>query len=165
VNELERHHAVTQFLYREARLLDERRFAAWVALWSDDAEYLLPTTWIDGDLELREASPTEVHHLRSGSVMLQLRVQKLLTGTAWAEAPASRTVRVVSNVEVESRPDGLYVRSNVVLHRVRNTDDHEVHAASRRDLLVPDGDSWKIRRRDVLLAHGALVAANLEFFL
>ena len=40
---LEAHFSVSQFYYREARLLDERRFKAWVGLFTDDARYFVPT--------------------------------------------------------------------------------------------------------------------------
>ena len=161
----EAHHLVSQFLYREARLLDERRYEDWLALWAEDASYLMPTTWVDGDHGLREADDYELHHLRSGHFMLQMRVQKLITGQAWAESPASRTVRTVSNIEVREDNGSLLVRSNIVLHRVRSTDDMEVHAASRSDVLRPHGSTWSFTRRRVLLAHGVLHAANLQFFL
>lgn len=159
------HHLVSQFLYREARLLDERDFDAWLDLWTDDATYLIPTTWVSGFHDLREASDAELHHLRAGRSMLDMRVQKLTSGLAWAEEPASRTVRAISNVEVETAGDALHVRSNVVLHRVRHTDDVEVHAGTRSDVLVPMDGSWRIAKRRVLLAHGVLRTANLEFFL
>ena len=35
--------SVEQFLYREARLLDERRFHEWLDLFTDDIHY-----WMDG---------------------------------------------------------------------------------------------------------------------
>ncbi len=34
--------AVEQFLYREARLLDERRFHDWLDLFTDDLRYWMP---------------------------------------------------------------------------------------------------------------------------
>ncbi|HJZ18253.1 MAG TPA: aromatic-ring-hydroxylating dioxygenase subunit beta, partial [Stellaceae bacterium] len=34
---------VEQFLYREARLLDERRFHEWLALFADDVRYWMVT--------------------------------------------------------------------------------------------------------------------------
>jgi benzoate/toluate 1,2-dioxygenase beta subunit len=44
---------------------------------------------------------------------LEDRVYRLRTGHAWSQAPASRTVRMVSNVEVfASREERLMVRSN-----------------------------------------------------
>ena len=36
--------AVTEFLYREARLADEARYAEWLALWTDDGVYWVPAT-------------------------------------------------------------------------------------------------------------------------
>ena len=33
---------VEQFLYREARLLDERRFHEWVELFTEDVRYWMP---------------------------------------------------------------------------------------------------------------------------
>jgi 3-phenylpropionate/cinnamic acid dioxygenase small subunit len=34
--------AVEQFLYREARLLDERRFHDWLELFTEDVRYWMP---------------------------------------------------------------------------------------------------------------------------
>lgn len=159
------HHSISQFLLREARLLDERRFVEWLDLWSEDAAYLAPTNWANVRDGLREASDCELHHLRSNKDMLRLRVKKLDSGTAWAEEPPSRTVRCVSNVEVRHVDDTLGVRSNIVLYRVRYTDDVEMHAGSRFDRLVPTGKTWRIVRRHVNLAHGVFCADDFEFFL
>ena len=42
---LERWHRVQQFLFHEARLLDERRLQEWLALYAEDAEYWVPYAW------------------------------------------------------------------------------------------------------------------------
>ncbi|HKC07898.1 MAG TPA: aromatic-ring-hydroxylating dioxygenase subunit beta, partial [Methylomirabilota bacterium] len=48
------HQAVVEFLYREARLADEARYAEWLALWTDDAVYWVPaSTDPDADPETR----------------------------------------------------------------------------------------------------------------
>ena len=39
---LEAQRAVEQFLFHEARLLDERRFDQWLALWDEDGRYWVP---------------------------------------------------------------------------------------------------------------------------
>jgi 3-phenylpropionate/cinnamic acid dioxygenase small subunit len=36
--------AVVEFLYREARLADEARYAEWHALWTEDGEYWVPAS-------------------------------------------------------------------------------------------------------------------------
>ena len=38
----ELHFEIEQFLYREARLLDDGRFHDWLALFTDDARYFVP---------------------------------------------------------------------------------------------------------------------------
>ena len=38
------HRAVADFLYREARLADEARYAEWLGLWTDDGVYWVPAT-------------------------------------------------------------------------------------------------------------------------
>lgn len=188
MDDVVRHHLVSQFLFREARLLDERRFNDWLALWTSDATYIMPTAWSDDVTGQRWADADEVHHLRLDRPMLNLRVAKLTSGSAWAEVPASRTVRSVANIEVrdidagedvgESAAPGrsadlsdraggraLCVDSTVVVHRVRYTDDNEVHAARRLDLLVGEEGRWHLARRRVRLAHGRLLAGDLELFL
>src|ERR1700749_3765942 len=40
--------AVTQFLYREARFLDDKQWDAWLALYAPDVEFWMPS-WDDDD--------------------------------------------------------------------------------------------------------------------
>ncbi|MCB0962454.1 MAG: aromatic-ring-hydroxylating dioxygenase subunit beta [Acidimicrobiales bacterium] len=165
MDEVARHHEVAQWLYREARLLDERRYTEWLDLWTDHATYVVPTTRVNAQGGLRSAGDGELHLLRTGKDVLRLRIEKLRAGNAWAEEPPSQTVRTISNIEVSPELEGLLVRSNVVLHRVRYTDDTEVHAASRADRLVSVDGAWRLAERRVRLAHGALRAANFQLFL
>jgi 3-phenylpropionate/cinnamic acid dioxygenase small subunit len=43
---------VRQFLYREARFLDDNEWESWLALYAPDAEYWVPS-WDDDDQSLR----------------------------------------------------------------------------------------------------------------
>ena len=42
-------HRVEQFLFPEARLIDERRFAEWEELWDDEGIYWVPANGDDTD--------------------------------------------------------------------------------------------------------------------
>ena len=42
---------IEAFLYREARLADENRYDEWLALWTDDARYWIPSNSYDYDPE------------------------------------------------------------------------------------------------------------------
>jgi benzoate/toluate 1,2-dioxygenase beta subunit len=100
-----------QLLEREARLLDQLRFEDWLALFAPECAYWVPTTPKAGDPR-REVAITFDDRRR-----LEDRIYRLRTGYAWSQAPASRTVRLVTNVEVFSsqRDDIRMVRSNFLV--------------------------------------------------
>jgi benzoate/toluate 1,2-dioxygenase beta subunit len=103
--------ACRQLLEREARLLDQLRYEDWLTLFARECAYWVPTTPNAGDPR-REVAITFDDRRR-----LEDRIFRLRTGYAWSQAPASRTVRLVTNVEVFStgRDDIRMVRSNFLV--------------------------------------------------
>lgn len=96
-------------LEREARLLDQGRFEDWLAMYSPRCIYWIPAT--PGGDPRREVAVAFDDRRR-----LEDRVYRLRTGHAWSQAPASRTVRLVGNVEVFPwQEQGLRVRSNFLV--------------------------------------------------
>ena len=82
------------FVLREARLLDERRFAEWLHLFAEDGVYWVPT--LPG-----QATPQEALSLfYEPKALLAVRVARLERPDMHAQAPASRTVHHVSAIEV-----------------------------------------------------------------
>jgi len=97
---------------REARLLDGRQFEAWLRFYADECLYWVPSTPDGGDPR------REIAVMFDDRRRLEDRVFRLSTGFAWSQAPASRTVRMVSNVEVfaSDDPDQRLVRSNFLIN-------------------------------------------------
>jgi benzoate/toluate 1,2-dioxygenase beta subunit len=96
-------------LHREARLLDQGRFEDWLALYAAQCIYWVPAT--PGGDPRREVAVAFDDRRR-----LEDRVYRLRTGHAWSQAPASRTVRMISNIEVfPASETGVMVRSNFLL--------------------------------------------------
>ncbi len=81
-------------LEREARLLDQLRFDEWLAMYSPECVYWVPGTPEGGDPR-REIAVSFDDRRR-----MEDRIYRLRTGYAWSQAPKSRTVRMISNVEV-----------------------------------------------------------------
>lgn len=97
-------------LEREARLLDEGRYEEWLGLFAPQCVY-----WIPG--RPGAADPRrEVSVAFDDRRRLEDRIYRLRTGSAWSQTPASRTVRLVSNVEVFEHS---MVRSNLLVHEFR----------------------------------------------
>lgn len=88
---------VERFLTAEARLLDERRFDEWEALFTDDAVYWLPISPDGG-------STGAVSIIHDDRRRLHERVYRLTQTPVLDQNPPSRTVHFVSNVEVEPGP-------------------------------------------------------------
>ena len=57
---------MTEFLYREARLADEARYAEWLALWTDDGVYWVPAT-TDPAADPRSTSRTSTTTARAST--------------------------------------------------------------------------------------------------
>lgn len=114
---------VQSFLYREARLLDDRRWDEWLECYSPDAEFWMPA-WTDDD-ELTGDPHSEISLIyypnRQG---LEDRVYRLNTGRSAASTPEARTCHSVNNIElIERRGDKVDVRYNwhTLSHRMQET--------------------------------------------
>jgi 3-phenylpropionate/cinnamic acid dioxygenase small subunit len=163
-------HEIEQFLYHEARLLDERRFAEWYELLADDIRYVMPTRYNRTRREAaREfAAADEAQLFDEDKQSLAQRIRRLASGTAWAEDPPSRTRHFVSNVVVHStvNPGEFEVDCYYLLYRSRLEREVEIFAGMRQDLLrrVATATGWQVARRRIILDQTVVLARNLSFF-
>jgi 3-phenylpropionate/cinnamic acid dioxygenase small subunit len=147
---------IQQFLVREARLLDERRFEEWLEIFTDDAVY-----WMPGRTNPYHSGKVEdsIHKARDLAVFedtkstLATRVARLRTGLAWAEEPPSRTRHLITNIEVEPQPDPsqLKVRSNFLVYRAQLEQDKDFFIGMRDDSLRRVNGDWKIASRAIVM--------------
>ena len=82
-----------RLIEREARLLDQLRYDDWLAMYTPECVYWVPSTPNAGDPR------REIAIMFDDRRRLEDRVYRLRTGFAWSQAPASRTVRLITNVE------------------------------------------------------------------
>ena len=85
---------VEAFVLREARLLDEQRYAEWLDLFAEDAVYWIPT-------RPNQQSPQEaLSIIYEPKSLLSMRVERLSRREMHVQTPPSRTVHHVSAIEV-----------------------------------------------------------------
>ncbi|MFC5181350.1 aromatic-ring-hydroxylating dioxygenase subunit beta [Actinomadura harenae] len=158
-------HEVEQFLFREADLLDRHEFDAWLELFADDLRYVMPIrlNLPSKDGETRE-SEQALALFDDDKPFLEARVRKLRTGSAWAEEPPSRTVRLVTNVMVGA-PDpetgDFAVTSRFLLNRNRHEDEEDTYAGSRADRFRRTSDGLRIFERRIMLNQSVVLSKNL----
>jgi p-cumate 2,3-dioxygenase beta subunit len=107
--------AVEDFLFEEAALLDEWRLDEWLALFSEDCTYSVPST------DAPDADPSDTLFLIADDASrLRSRVEQLLGKTTWSENPRARTRRLLANVRIR-RTEGAraWVTANFAVHRYR----------------------------------------------
>ena len=86
---------IEKFLYREVRLLDERRFEEWTDLFAEDGYYWVP------------AYPNQNDPYKAVSIffddkdLMRTRLSRLDHPKVHAQKPPSRTVHIVSNIEID----------------------------------------------------------------
>ena len=150
---------VESFLYREARLMDEHAYDEWLALWTADALYWVPCNEDDFDPE-RHVSIVYENRAR-----LEDRIARLKSGAAYAQDPKSRLSRVVGNVEIEDTDaTEMIVRSTFNLTAMRRS-RIDIFAGRSIHKLRPDGDSFKMAYKKVLLINNDAVINNLTFLI
>lgn len=168
MNELELWHDVNRFLFKEARLLDERRFREWLKLFSEDTLYWAPmlSNRTGKDLRRERSKYGEMAHFEEDKRSLTGRVDRLETGMAWAESPPSRTRHLVSNVEIEktSKAQEIKVRSAFLLYRTHLETDEEIYGGCREDVLRGSPGSWLIARRTIVIDQAVTLGKNLGIF-
>jgi p-cumate 2,3-dioxygenase subunit beta len=109
------HREVEAFIYDEAALLDSWKLDEWLTLFTDDAQYVVPTTDLpDGDPR------SDLVFIDDNLTRLQGRVKRLNSRHAHREYPSSRTRRIISNVRITSIADGeASVEASFVIYRFR----------------------------------------------
>jgi ethylbenzene dioxygenase subunit beta len=161
---------VTEFLYQEAELLDEGRLREWLDLLTDDVRYQVPIriTKEQGPEAGVTGVVEDAYHLDEDRDSIEMRVERLETGFAWAEDPPSRIRHFVSNIrvaEVPERHGEVAVRSSVLVYRSRwDEPSYDILSARRLDVLRRVDGGWKLAERRVILDNTTLPTLNLSFF-
>lgn len=141
---------VEQFLFHEARLLDEARFADWLALYTPTATYWVPS-------QPGQESPHDtVSIVYDDRRLLETRVRRLVNPGIHAQTPPSRTSRLVGNIVLRDlaprETEGVAVESRLQVVEFRR-DRQRLLAGAVRHHLLPEGDSFRIQSKRVELVN------------
>jgi 3-phenylpropionate/cinnamic acid dioxygenase small subunit len=130
------------FLLHEARMLDEGKFDDWLALFTPEVRYWVPS-------EPGQESPLDtVSLIYDDRRLLETRVRRLSSPRIYSQEPRSRTSRIVTNVTIEEDPDpaSTLVRSKFMLVEFRRNEQRIFGGTSFHRLTNADGEiriAWK----------------------
>lgn len=150
---------IEQFLFHEASLLDDGQLNDWLALYTQDSQYWIPCNNEHADPE------THVSIIYENKVQLTDRIERLHSGLAYGQSPASKTLHMISNVAVTEQSDKLvYVRSHVIIAEIRRGRMSQYYAKCEHQL-EPNGDGYKIKFKKTTLLNLNEPIGNLSFML
>jgi 3-phenylpropionate/cinnamic acid dioxygenase small subunit len=164
---------IEDFLYREADLLDERRYDDWLALLADDIRYWMPmrrNVKVDDREREFTREGRDISWFDEGKETLTRRVRQIQTGIHWAEEPVSRISHLISNVQLLEvnpsvpEPTEVLVKCRFLIYRNRVETETDILVGKREDKLRRVDGDWRIAHRKILLDQNVLLSKNLTFF-
>ncbi|HRL34442.1 MAG: benzoate 1,2-dioxygenase small subunit [Neisseria sp.] len=143
---------ISQFLYREARYLDDKQWEKWLACYHPQASFWMPSWDDDGSLVTDPQREISLIYYpdRQG---LEDRVFRIETERSSATIPDTRTSHNISNVEILAEEGAkLTVRFNWLTFSFRYHTTHTYYGCSEYDLDV-SGNEPLITRKYVVLKN------------
>lgn len=137
----------SEFIWREAELLDQLAYKQWLPLWTDTGTYVVPIQRDDGDPE------TRLNVLYDHKELREARVKRLLSGFSMSAAPPARTVRTVSRFVVKdasANSTTLRCAQHLIEYKYNRFRFLPADVTYR---LVRQGDELKIELKSVLLIN------------
>jgi benzoate/toluate 1,2-dioxygenase beta subunit len=141
---------VEQFLYRQAELLDAKRWSDYIELFDEDGIYWMPASpeQITGD-----GVPSIFYEDRN---LMTMRMKRISHPHAWSQTPAWGTSHIVSNVMLEkadSRTGDVSVRSRFHMMEFRR-DASRHFAGVYHHVLRKTKDGYAIRLQRTDMVNG-----------
>ena len=125
---------IIDFIYDEARMLDEGRYDEWLSLWLEDGIYWMPLDYKQTDAKMTTSL------LHEDMFMLKLRVERLNGARTFSQKPKSRCHHVIQRPFVDEMNGDTFV-TNTSMHYVETRLDEQQLLAltARHDLALVDG--------------------------
>jgi len=118
MSKLELQHAVEQFLYRQAEILDGKRWQDYIGLFAKDGMYWMPA---DPSHKTWEGMPAI---FAEDINLMTVRMDRVMHPDAWSQRPLWGTNHIVGNVTIEkaSANGDLVTRSRFHMMELRRDD-------------------------------------------
>lgn len=158
---------IEQFLFHEARLLDDERYEEWFNLLAEDLFYWMPVQESRNRKDPRGVfDPGNVAYFDESKADIALRLRRIRSGVVWTEDPATRHVYMVSNIEAFSTnvSDEYEVHSVVCQYRSRVENDEATVMARRRDIVRQIDGEFRLARRMIIVPQSVFQNKNISAF-
>lgn len=145
-------HAVEQFLYRQAEILDDREWDAWLGLFTADGRYWMPAS---ESQTTGDGVPNIFYEDRN---LMTVRIKRVSHPRAHSQHPPNRTSHVVAGVIIEDEDPAtgdVIARAKFHVTEYRNDELRHFAGKYRHHLKRQDGGyRIALQRVDLVDAEG-----------
>ena len=149
---------VIDFVYAEARMLDEGRYDEWLSQWLENGIYWMP-------LDYKQTDPINATSLMYEDMfMLRLRVERLNGARTFSQKPKSRCHHVIQRPFVDVfEPETGTFQTNTSMHYVETRLDDQILLAltATHQLQAVEG-KLRIARKTVELLNSDAAFGNIQ---
>lgn len=144
-------------LFREARLLDERRFDDWLAMYAEDVVFWMPA-WKDETTPTSDPESELSHIYYEGKSFLSDRVWRLASGLSNASQIPARVSHIVGNVIVDSasETEATVLSAFTAYHHDPRSDRTHVFFGHYRHVFRREGQGWLIAAKTITLMNDCI---------
>lgn len=153
--------SLIDFVYTEARLLDEARYDDWLALFTDDAHYWMPLAPGQTDPHLHASLMYE------DKLLLTVRVQRLKGARTFSQQPKSRCHHLLQRPTVEALDAAAGVAIvRCAFHYVETrVDEQTLYAGWATHTLVATPAGLRMRHKRVDLVNCDAAFGSIQLFM
>lgn len=152
---------LVEFVYHEARLIDETRFDEWFDLFTEDARYWIPLVPDQQDAAVHTSLMYE------DKLLLKLRIERLRNPRSYSQRPESRCLHVLQRPQVEAsdtEKNEHLIRTSFLYTETR-ADDQQVYAATAYHTLTVEDGRVRIRQKRVNMLNCDAALPSVQLFL
>lgn len=152
---------LVDFVYREARLLDELDYEAWLDLFAEDGRYWMPAEWRQTDPLLQSSLMYE------DRLLLRVRIERLSGARTFSQKPKSRAQHLLQAPQIDLfEPEAGVFRTWTSFHYVETRNDVQTLYAgwATHDLVLVEG-ALKIKLKRVDLLNFDAPHGNIQLFM
>jgi 3-phenylpropionate/cinnamic acid dioxygenase small subunit len=148
------------FLFHEARLIDEKRWDEWGALFTEDGEYWVPAT---------RGQPDPKNHVSlmyETALLRDVRLKRYRHPNAMSLQPIPYSVHVISNVMLDSFDEttGVCVVNSRFIMLEYRRNEQQTYGGATTHVLEPGGELFRIRMKKVELVNCDSVLPSIQIY-
>ena len=152
---------IEQFLYLEARLIDEQRWDEWKDLYTKDGEY-----WVPARLD----QPDPVNHLSliyETGLLRAVRIKRFQHPNAISLIPKPRSIHLISNIMLDEYDEntGLCIVNSRFIMLQYHRDIQTVYSGTYTHRLCETDVGYKIEYKRIDLVNCDAALDNIHLYL